>query len=146
MTNVKQAQSLWDILSIEQSKNLTLPAWTDAVFPNRLHIMAEWGLRFGLQTPYMMLAKGGPLVSRIFDQMMHKQNRKEPNRSINIYSGHDSTLLSVIRLLNLTRETTKIPDYGATLAFELHCAKDDNCSQPEVRVSSHAKLKFIWNQ
>lgn len=132
-----------DVLLIQKENNLTLPAWADSVFPDKLRVIAERGLTVRTQTTYMKLVRGGPLVSRIFDQMLHKQNRKAPNKSIYIYSGHDATLMSVMRLLNLTNQTTRKPDYGATLAFELHCPTDDDCSQFEVRVSFYANLQLI---
>lgn len=135
MTNVREGLFLWDTLSIGKSNNLTLPAWTDAVFPDRLRVIAERGLAVTLETPHMKLVKGSPLINRIFDQMLNKQNGEVPNRSIYVYSGHDSTLLSVMELLNLTNQTTGIPDYAATLAFELHCDNDNDCSQLELRVS-----------
>lgn len=133
---------MWDVLLVEHSNNLTLPAWTEAIFPERLRAIAEMGLLVPLQTPYMRLQRGGPMISRIVGQMREKQNGIAPNRSLYIYSAHDSTLLSIIRLLNLTDQTTGIPSYGATLAFELHCAENDNCGQMEVRVSFTVKSKF----
>lgn len=128
---------LHDLLLIQKENNLTLPTWTESVFPDKLLVIAEKALTVRTQTTYMKLVRGGPMVSRIFNQMLHKQNRKEPNRSIYVYSGHDATLMSVMRLLNLTNQTTRKPDYGATLAFELHCPTHDDCNQFEVRVSSH---------
>lgn len=132
---------MWDILSVEKIHNLTLPAWTDPVFPARLGIMAELGFSIRSLTPYMRLVKGGPLVKKIFDQMLEKHNEKSLSRSIYIYSGHDTTLLSVIKLLNLTNQSTSIPEYGATLVFELHCDEDNDCKQLEVKVSFLTKFQ-----
>lgn len=135
MTRAEEALIVWDILLVEHNNSLTLPAWTEAIFPERLRAMAEMGLLIPLQTPYMRLHRGGPIVSRIVGQMREKRNGIAPNRSLYIYSAHDSTLLSITRLLNLTDQTTGLPNYGATLAFELHCAGKDNCGQMEVKVS-----------
>lgn len=43
-----------------------------------------------------------------------------PNRNVFIYSGHDVTLVNVMRALNISDQTSRKPDYAATLAFELH--------------------------
>lgn len=133
MTSVLDVWALWDTLIIQRDNNLTLPAWTGAVFPDQMRVMAELGLSLGFQTQSMRLQRGGPLVSRIVGQMRDKQNGS--SRSLYIYSAHDSTLLSVSRLLNLTDQTSGVPDYGATLAFELHCTEKNDCSQMEVKVS-----------
>lgn len=44
----------------------------------------------------------------------------KPDRSTFIYSGHDVTLVNVMRALQIIEQTSKKPDYGATLAIELH--------------------------
>lgn len=135
MTNVKDALKLWDILFIEKGNNMSLPAWTDSVFPDQLHAMAVSALALPTQTLYMKMVKGGPLVKKIVDQMREKQVNNS-NRSIYVYSGHDSTLLSVARLLNLNNQTNGVPAFGATLTFELHCTTSDAiCNQLEIRVS-----------
>lgn len=143
VSNAVDGMLLNDLLLVQKENNLTLPAWTDSVFPEKLLLIAEQGLKVRTQTPYLKLVRGGPMVSRIFNQMLHKQNRKTPNRSIYIYSGHDATLMSVMRLLNLNNQTAAKPHYGATLAFELHCSTDGDCGQHAVRVSFHAKMKII---
>lgn len=143
VSNAVDGLLLNDLLLVQKENNLTLPAWTDSVFPEKLLLIAEKGLKVRTQTPYLKLVRGGPMVSRIFNQMLHKQNRKTPNRSIYIYSGHDATLMSVMRLLNLNSQTARKPHYGATLAFELHCSTNGDCGQFEVRVSFHAKLAII---
>lgn len=135
MTSVLDAWALWDTLIIQRDNNLTLPAWTRAVFPDRMRVMAELGLSLGFQTQSMRLQRASPIVSRIVGQMRDKQNEIAPSRSLYIYSAHDSTLLSVSSLLNLTDQTSGVPDYGATLAFELHCTEPNHCSQMEVKVS-----------
>lgn len=91
------------------------------------------------ETPFMKRIRGGPLITDVYQQMVKKQNGSLPH-NFAIYSAHDSTLVNVMRALNVDDQTTTIPDYGATLAFELHCRRDDDCY---VRVSgTFTKLKF----
>lgn len=53
--------------------------------------------------------------------MIKKRNQLlEPNRNIFIYSGHDVTLVSLMRALGIIDQTANKPDYAATLVFELH--------------------------
>lgn len=122
---------------VQHINNMTLPAWTVSVFPDQMRPMVEQGFAMHTHTLFMKLVKGGPLVTRIVNQMLKVQSGRS-SRIVRIYSGHDLTLLSVLRLLDLTNETTRIPDYGATLSFELHCGNDEDCSQLEVRVSKNS--------
>lgn len=63
----------------------------------------------------------GPIVTEILDYMIKKvSNKLVPNRSIFLYSGHDVTLVNVMRALNIIEQTAIKPQYGATLALELH--------------------------
>lgn len=43
-----------------------------------------------------------------------------PERSIFVYSGHDVTLVNLMRALDITEHTSRKPDFAATLVFELH--------------------------
>lgn len=113
---------------------MTLPEWTASVFPDQMIPLVEQGFALHTHNELMKLIKGGPLVTKIIYQMLEFKNGNS-SRTVNLYSGHDLTLLSVIRLLNLTSETSRLPNYGATLAFELHCDNDLDCSRMEVRVS-----------
>lgn len=53
--------------------------------------------------------------------MIQKKNNKlKPDRRLYIYSGHDVTLVNVMRALDIIPQTTKKPDYASALYFELH--------------------------
>lgn len=43
-----------------------------------------------------------------------------PSRKLYIYSGHDVTLVNVMRALNIIEQTSTKPDYSSALHFELH--------------------------
>lgn len=43
-----------------------------------------------------------------------------PNKNIYIFSGHDKTIASVTRAIEIYDQISEFPDFGATLAFELH--------------------------
>lgn len=60
-------------------------------------------------------------MTDILDKMLLKQNNKlQPNRSLYIYSGHDVTLVNTMRALDIVAQTSRKPDYGSALYFELH--------------------------
>lgn len=73
------------------------------------------------ETDYMKKIKGGAIVSEIFEKLKSKSNGSLlPDRNIFIYSAHDVTLVNTMRALNISDQTSRKPDYAATLAFELH--------------------------
>lgn len=71
--------------------------------------------------------------------MIQKSKGKlNSNRKFFFYSGHDTTLMSVMRALNITPKTTSKPDFAASLTIELHANRHTN-DNFEVRVS------FLYN-
>lgn len=62
------------------------------------------------------------------------------NRNLYIYSGHDVTLVNTMRALNISSQTSRKPDYGSALYFELH-QNPDLANDLEVKVKT--KQTFI---
>lgn len=63
----------------------------------------------------------GYLVTDVFDKMVRKRNGElKPPRKLYIYSGHDVTLVNVMRALDIIPQTSIKPDYASALHFELH--------------------------
>lgn len=119
--------------------------------------VAERMLTLLTETLYMKIVKAGPLLTDILSQMAKKRKGelqdtnsaasnaiedilniqyqdKSADRSIALYSGHDITLISLLRALNLTEQTSSKPDYGAALGIELHQGNNDQ-NDHEVKVS-----------
>lgn len=132
---------MYETLKVQQIYNLTLPAWTDSVYPHPLRSFLEMGFALFTHTNYMKLVKGGPLVTTIVNEMLQFQ-RENSSKNLYIYSGHDLTLVSVLRLLDLVNETSSLPEYGATLAFELHNTIVDDNSQVEFRVCTNLIISY----
>ncbi|XP_055315614.1 lysosomal acid phosphatase [Sitodiplosis mosellana] len=121
ISNVHQGEQLYNILSIEKKNGLKLPKWTESVFPDKLLALAERNLAVLTETDYMKQIKGGFFVTDVLDKMVRKKNNQlEPDRKLFIYSGHDVTLVNVMRALDIIPQTTRKPDFAAALYFELH--------------------------
>lgn len=91
----------------------------------------------------MKKIKGGALITDVIDNMVRKRLKiLSPNRSIFVYSGHDITLVNVMRSLGVLEETSRKPDYASALVFELHHSViyDDDF---EVKVSDYLIMKFL---
>lgn len=74
-------------------------------------------------------------MTNIYQLMSKDQSIKNPSRNLYIYSGHDVTLVNVMRALNISAQTANKPDFGATLYFELH--ENHSSGQLEVKVSQY---------
>lgn len=59
ISSIEQSEQLCNILSIEKLNGLTLPKWTESVFPEKLCATAERNLALLTETPYMKQIKGG---------------------------------------------------------------------------------------
>lgn len=157
ISNTASAEELFNILLIEQDNKLALPEWTKSVFPEKLLPLAERNLALLTETPYMKQVKAGPLLTEIVKQMTKKRGGelldigsaataavadllsikygdKTADRSIAIFSGHDVTLVNLMRALNVIDQTSRKPDYSASLGIELHQGFNDQ-DDYEVKVS-----------
>lgn len=136
---------------------MALPEWTNSVFPDKMLPLAERNLALLTENSYMKRMKAGPLLTEILRQMGIKRagnllenesptgamlddllnlkyDSKMTDRSIVIYSGHDVTLVSLMRALGVIDETSRKPDYGAAFGIELHQGYNDD-DDFEVKVS-----------
>lgn len=52
--------------------------------------------------------------------LLRRSNQEDELRKLYLYSGHDVTLVNVMRALDIIAQTTKKPDYSSALHFELH--------------------------
>lgn len=144
VTNVAKSENIFNTLYIEHSMGLPLPDWTIDIYPEKLLALAERNLALLTETIFMMKVKGGALVSDILKKFEQKVTQNlMPDRNLLIYSAHDVTLVNVMRALNISTQTSRKPDYGATLVFELHQGLID--SRPE-EFSIKVKLIAKSNQ
>lgn len=121
ITTTAQGEQLYNILFIEKAFGLELPKWTEAVYPKKLLALAERNLALLTENDYMKRVRGGYLVTDVIDKMIQiKSNQLQPARRLYLYSGHDVTLVNVMRALNITSQTSNKPDFTSAMHFELH--------------------------
>lgn len=97
------AQYLNNTLFIENLYNLTLPGWTDKVFGHEeLTYAANFAFSIGTYTRKLARLKAGPLLKDIFQRFDDKASgRLDPDRSMWVYSAHDTTVANVLNALKL---------------------------------------------
>lgn len=122
-----EAGDLADTLLVQSDNGLELPAWAKPYFPDVLFGARVRAYQLYTETPYMRRIRGGPVLTDMLKQMKHKQEGKL-TRNIAIYSAHDTTLNFLQNALNVIDQTTIMEDYAATLALELYCDRDEECT------------------
>ncbi|KAJ8984506.1 hypothetical protein NQ317_010977 [Molorchus minor] len=117
MDTIGKIELLFNTLEIEMLNNLTLPHWVNDTIMQTMKRLGAQNLALYSETPFMKRIKGGVLLGNIIASMESAlQGKNVP--SLFLYSGHDLTIVHVLRSLNLV-DTIK-PNFGATLIFELH--------------------------
>lgn len=118
LDNIKHVANLYDTIYCEQMAGHDLPKWSAQVYPEGLRAIASASLKLVTHTPYMLKEKSGALLNEINSFMDDDDN--EGSAKFRIYSGHDTTLMSLARALRIDRQLPKIFNFTATLAFELY--------------------------
>ncbi|CAH0561808.1 unnamed protein product [Brassicogethes aeneus] len=114
---LEDMEFIFNTLDIEQVQNLTLPSWATIEILKEMKKIAAKNLALYTETKLMKRLKGGVFVKRVLDSMKNCiNNKKQP--TINLYAGHDVSLVHILRTLDLV-DTIK-PGFGATLIMELH--------------------------
>lgn len=89
----------------------------------------------------MKRLRGGVLLYEIWQQFLQKAN-KTLTRRIAHYSGHESTVINLLRVLQVADQATYTPEYGALIALELHCDLSGNFFVEVRTTSTRSKLNY----
>jgi len=97
------AQYLNNTLFIENLYNMTLPEWTKKVYGGEeLTYVANFAFVISTYTRKLARLKAGPLLKDIFKRFEEKSSRRlDPDRSMWVYSAHDTTIANVLNALKL---------------------------------------------
>lgn len=111
-------QILHSCLEIEEQHNFTLPEWTKQVYPQPLLAISSRAYATETTTTTLARLKIGPLIKELLERFRKKLHRKlKPNRSLWVYSVHDTTIANLLNGLDLFEH--HIPPYAACLMLEL---------------------------
>ncbi|KYN02993.1 Venom acid phosphatase Acph-1 [Cyphomyrmex costatus] len=107
ITSLVDLVSLYNILYAESSMGLTLPKWTQDIFPNGK--LLDAALLF-----FELLSV---LLNRLINDM-DKVINGTLNRRINLFSGHDINVSALLLALNISKH--HFPQYTSCVIIELH--------------------------
>lgn len=112
------AQNIYSCLHIEELNNFTLPEWTKQVYPEPLSTISANSFATKTNTPLLARLKTGPLVKEILQRFKSKTQKKlKPNRSLWVYSAHDTTVANLLNALRLFEIHN--PPFAACVLIEL---------------------------
>lgn len=115
---IESIQSLYSVLHIEDINHFDLPAWTEAVYPEPLCSLSARSFATATYTRQLARLKAGWLVQNILQRFKDKSEGKLfPNRSLWMYSAHDSTVANVLNTLNVFDWHN--PPFTATIMMEM---------------------------
>lgn len=126
---------MYTTLKTEEEVSLTLPDWTENIYPDEMRPLVERSYALFTETHLMKRIKGGAFLTEIIKKMQNKRKRNlSPDRKIFLYSAHDVTLVNVMNSLGILDQTAKLPEYASALVFELHHSKSFSDGDFEVKV------------
>uniref|UniRef100_A0A8D8T9D9 acid phosphatase n=2 Tax=Cacopsylla melanoneura TaxID=428564 RepID=A0A8D8T9D9_9HEMI len=109
-------------LFIEETNNLTLPDWTQPIYPEPMRTVAAFSFGIAARTPGMKRLKGGPLLDDIVRHMVAKSKQKMKKKKLWIYSAHDTTVSNLLNTLDVF--DLHCPPYASSVIIELHEDQD----------------------
>ncbi|XP_034485610.1 prostatic acid phosphatase [Drosophila innubila] len=114
-----EAQYLNNTLFIEQQYNKTLPVWTQKVYGGAdFTYVSNFAFAINTYTRQLARLKTGPLLKDILSRIDKKYKKQlDPDRSLFIYSAHDTTIANLLNTLKLFELHS--PPYTACIMFEL---------------------------
>ncbi|TDG50451.1 hypothetical protein AWZ03_003040 [Drosophila navojoa] len=135
ISNVLDVEMLYTTLKTEEEVSLTLPDWTENIYPEEMRSLAERSYALFTETHLMKRIKGGAFLTEILKKMQNKRKKNlNPDRKIFLYAGHDVTLVNVMNSMGILDQTAKLPEYASALVFELHHSKSFADGDFEVKL------------
>lgn len=106
--------------------NLTLPEWTNEIYPEPLYSLASKVYGYLNTNPDVRRINSGYLLAKILKDTVSKiQNILKPaERKMFLYSGHETTLGFMLDTLGVFKP--HIPPYGSAILFEVHRKNDQH--------------------
>jgi len=120
ITDIVQLDYIYDTLLIEDIYGMDLPVWTKKVFPGgKFKELRDLSFTVDTYSQELKRLKGGPFIKEMiqhFDSVVDK-TLFPPNRKVFMYSGHDTTVSSILNTLGVFN--TIAPPYASMVIVEL---------------------------
>ncbi|KAL2747806.1 venom acid phosphatase Acph-1-like isoform X2 [Vespula maculifrons] len=110
--------SLYNVLMAEWMMNLPLPEWTHSVFPDgQLKDGIIYSYEVSNSNTKLKRLFGGPLLKKMVEDMLASKDGKLIKRKMNLYSGHETNIGSMLNVLNVYKP--HLPNFSSAVILEL---------------------------
>lgn len=123
MDTLMDAFRLYQTLNAEANLNMTLPKWTESIYPQPLELMAAQQCFWENYSDTLKRLNGGRILGKVIENMMAKAGNLTPGRKIYLYSGHENNVINILASLKLF--DAHVPKYSAAVILELHRLQSD---------------------
>ncbi|XP_053971614.1 venom acid phosphatase Acph-1-like [Hylaeus volcanicus] len=109
---------LYNLFKEEAAQNLTLPKWTESVYPTPMKELLALDFKLRSYTRTLKRLNGGVLLRKIVDDIeAYKAGKLMPyDRKAFLFAGHEMNVAAVARALDLDEPV--VPAYGSTIILE----------------------------
>ncbi|GJQ82954.1 hypothetical protein Trydic_g5954 [Trypoxylus dichotomus] len=114
------ALMLYSTLRSQQDWGLTLPKWTETVWPEPITQITKLDWQQLFPTSETRAVGAGFLMSRIINEtrLVLNRNRTVNGLRVSLYSGHDLNIAAILSWLGTP--DIHVPQYGSFIIFEIH--------------------------
>lgn len=119
--SLTELEYVYNTLKIERDNNLTLPNWTNPIFPDKMKPLAEFTFSLQCYTKEMSKLKVGPFLHELTEHIQNlttNNNKNESHPKFRMYSAHDTTVANLLKALDLFE--IHAPPFAATILFEVY--------------------------
>ncbi|XP_032682321.1 venom acid phosphatase Acph-1-like [Odontomachus brunneus] len=110
---------MYNLLKEEAAQNLTLPRWTENIFPNPMQEIIELDFKLRSYTKALKRLNGGMLLRKMVDDIQeHRVGKLSSDKKAFLFGSHEVNVAALSYALG-TNEPT-IPAYGSTIILETH--------------------------
>ncbi|RZC38364.1 prostatic acid phosphatase, partial [Asbolus verrucosus] len=117
ISTLENLEYIYNTLFIETLYNFTLPAWTRAVFPDKMKQWADLSFATSCYNQDLARLKSGPLFDAIIKHFRNATANATDYRKFLVFSGHDVTIANVLNTMGAFQY--HCPPYASTILFEL---------------------------
>ncbi|EZA51681.1 hypothetical protein DMN91_004205 [Ooceraea biroi] len=115
--NTGAVAHMYNLLKEEAAQNLTLPRWTENVFPDPMKEIIKLDFKLRSDTTTLRRLNGGILLRKMVDDIREHQTGKMPqDRKAFLFGSHEVNVAAVAYALG-TNEPA-VPAYGSTIILE----------------------------
>ncbi|XP_063930430.1 testicular acid phosphatase homolog [Zophobas morio] len=132
VTNFDDVQDVYSTLRAEEGYDLVLPEFIKPYYPEKMVPPTIFSFVLNAYSDKLKRLKGGVLLKKLISDWRSKADGtiKPPQRKAFLYGGHDSTIVNILRTLDVW--DPQLPDYGITILLEFSTDKATNTHGLEI--------------